>query len=191
MNTTVNSTILRDASRLAGKVVSRSSLPILCHVRLFAHQQAVAITGTDLDQFITVMVPAHADTPGMVCVPSKRLTEVTSSSRGDDIELATKEDGWLVIQNGGTFRLPTLPATEFPVEPDLNGGESIVLSAGEIRNEALAMVVPDPGIEVMILRYDDWTSHLFRVGKLSVKLTTKNVKALKKHARQTSPASNA
>lgn len=143
MNTTIDSKTLAAASRLAGKLANnRSSLPILKHVRLQAGTECLAINATDLDSFVMVIAKAHTDTEGQCCVPAKRLTEIAASCK-DAVELgrpeADEDTAPLHVLNGSTFSMATLPVDDFPPTPAMEGAQSFVITAADLR-KALARV---------------------------------------------------
>lgn len=138
MNTSIQSNILRDAARLAGKVVSNhTTLPILSCVRLQAGTECLAVYATDLDTSVMVIAPAHTDTEGECCVASKRLTEIASSCKGpielDRPEEEDKDSAPLRVLNGSTFSLATLPVEEFPPTPTLDKAEQFIITAADLR----------------------------------------------------------
>lgn len=68
------------------------------------------VTVTDLDTFLTLQVPALQ--VGPVCVNGKRLREALRLIKGD---LSLRIEGEMLVLNHEQVRLPTQPATEFPV----------------------------------------------------------------------------
>lgn len=70
------------------------------------------VTVTDLDTFLTLQVPDLQ--VGPVCVNGKRLREALRLIKGD---LSLRVEGEMLVLNHEQVRIPTQPATEFPVPP--------------------------------------------------------------------------
>jgi DNA polymerase-3 subunit beta len=106
----------------ATKVVeSRNTIPILANILLTtAEDGTVSVTGTDLDIRITATGKATVDAAGSVTVDAKRLEDIVRKLPAG-AEIAAALDGnVLVVKSGRSrFKLPTLPASDFP---DISAG---------------------------------------------------------------------
>lgn len=94
-------------------VEARNTIPILSTVRLQAAADRLTITATDLDIEIRGSAAAEC-TPGEICVDAKLLAGIVGKAAGDTVTMELK-DGTLTVKAGrSVFRLPTLPASDFP-----------------------------------------------------------------------------
>jgi DNA polymerase-3 subunit beta len=115
LNTAVQSKDLAAATQIAARVVGNSSIPILNNCLIGCSHSTMAIVTTDLDQWVTVIIPAVSGDPGNCTVPVRRLNEIARGcTNGVAMELTEKKV--LRILNGADFSLFTLPAEEFPCE---------------------------------------------------------------------------
>lgn len=101
----------------ATKVVeSRNTIPILANVLLSVTPDGtVSVTGTDLDIRIKATGKATVDTAGSVTVDAKRLEDIVRKLPAG-AEIAVALDGPILAVKSGRsrFKLPTLPASDFP-----------------------------------------------------------------------------
>ena len=112
----------------------RSTIPILANVLLQPGDGLVTITSTDMDMTLSTRLPVDR-IEGQACtVPADRLlaairaapeqATATILPNGDDIQLG---------HDGGSFRLPTLPADEFPkLAEDEEEGGRVTLDAARL-----------------------------------------------------------
>jgi DNA polymerase III sliding clamp (beta) subunit (PCNA family) len=110
-----------DALRIAVAAAKRftapkSGIPILGAVLLAADDDSLTIIGHKLESCCTARCPAIVESPGAAAVPAERLAGLlAATSKGVDIaiELTAKA---LAVRTGtrSVFRLPILPAQEFP-----------------------------------------------------------------------------
>lgn len=116
---TVARGVLLPALALATRVVERrNTVPILQNILLQAGEGMVKITGTDLDAEITVSRKCGLDSAetAHVTLPSANLHEIVRKlPEGCDVRLARESEGmWQVSAGRSRFRLPFLPASDFP-----------------------------------------------------------------------------
>lgn len=106
--------LARLVSSTAKAVESRNTLPILACVRLVVASGRVTATATDLEIEIQASAPCEAAEDGGFCVDAKLLAGIVSKAAGDTI--AIDYDGSEATLKAGRskFKLPTLPAEDFP-----------------------------------------------------------------------------
>ncbi len=100
-------------------VARRNTIPILGHVLLSTAKAAIAVTGTDMDRFVTLEVPASSiGRKGATTVNAQNLTAfVRAAADGGQIEIEQAGERLTVRAGRARATLPTLPATDFPVVP--------------------------------------------------------------------------
>jgi DNA polymerase-3 subunit beta len=113
---------LLGALTLADKVVARrNTIAILSHVLLSTTKGGIAVTGTDMDRFVTVEAPAGTVArKGTTTVNAASLMNfVRATPDGGQVELEHDEKAGRVVLRAGRARatLPTLPPADFPVAP--------------------------------------------------------------------------
>jgi DNA polymerase-3 subunit beta len=98
-----------------GRVSGRSTIPILSHVHIAAADGAVSLTTTNLDVRLTIKIAAEVAEAGTTTTPIMLLRDLTRRLDAP-AELETA-DKLLTLRSGrGRFRLPTLPAEDYPRE---------------------------------------------------------------------------
>lgn len=110
------------ATFLAKRVIeARNTYPILSHILIVADLGGtVTLTGTDLDQWATVTLPATVESPGAICIEAGPLSDAMAKvSKGGAWELRFTDtgDGRAKLSAGGNrgaFNLKTLPVDDFP-----------------------------------------------------------------------------
>lgn len=105
------SAAMREAAKLAA---SKTTLPILSHVRLDAGDGALRIVATDFDTFLEIAVPAEVEEPGTLCAPASVLAQFAAAAKGERIEM--RRDGHALRISCGRSRIgaATLDAADFP-----------------------------------------------------------------------------
>jgi DNA polymerase-3 subunit beta len=108
--------LLAALSAAARAVEKRSTVPILTHVLIEAQPSgALIVTGTDLDITASTRVDANVDDAGSFCVPAATFSDMARKfESGADVSLALDGDVLTVRSGRSRFKLPTLPASDFP-----------------------------------------------------------------------------
>ena len=127
MKVACDSSILVDGVRSAAKVVSaRTTLPILQNIKLEAildeTNGKVAITGTDMNTCVCRIVPATVEIEGATTVPAKLFLELIEQFKDARKILLELQGNNLILRDESSeaeHTLPTVPADEFPILPEL------------------------------------------------------------------------
>jgi len=116
--------VLAKALVFAAKPVpARSTMSILQHVRLAILGTRLEVTATDLDLEHRAIVEVTGAADGIAVVPAGRLAGLVSALPPDaGVELVLEDQALRIQCRRGRYRLPTLPAADFPpplaVDPD-------------------------------------------------------------------------
>lgn len=114
---------LFDGIQTVGRAVAtRSSLPILTHIHLTAGDGRLTLTGTDLEMWIEYTLPtALIMNDGSATAPAKNFTDLVGAMPDDDVSISVEDDkGGLQLRcNRANYKLNGLPATEFPLLPQV------------------------------------------------------------------------
>jgi DNA polymerase-3 subunit beta len=100
-------------------VNDRSTLPILANVLVETKENELTLTATDLDVGIQCRFPLTAPVePGAVALPARKLTTVIRELPDDVVVLEAKKNHTATVNCGAShFRIPGLPAEDFPALP--------------------------------------------------------------------------
>ncbi|MDT8368095.1 MAG: DNA polymerase III subunit beta [Longimicrobiales bacterium] len=118
---------------VSASIPTKTTLPVLSNILFETDEDAVWMSGTDLDVSVRVRVPAEIVEAGSLTAPGKKLQEITRelpdqpvdvSTRGDQIELACRHS---------RFKLNGLPAEEFPTLPAVDFSEGVQIDSGDFQ----------------------------------------------------------
>lgn len=117
-------------------VNERSTLPILANVLLETKNNELVLTATDLDVGIQCRFPLTAPVePGAVALPARKLTTVIRELPDEVVTLEAKKNHTATVNCGNsTFRIPGLPAEDFPALPLSEPGEGVVVSQESLKS---------------------------------------------------------
>ncbi|MEQ1951003.1 DNA polymerase III subunit beta [Mesorhizobium sp. CN2-181] len=96
-------------------VERRNTIPILSNFRLAAAKGVLSLTATDLDAEYTAAIEGAAGAAAAFTVPAQLLHDAVKKLP-DGVEMALTSDGQNMTLAAGrsSFRLPVLPAADFP-----------------------------------------------------------------------------
>lgn len=127
----------RDAVAAVAPAVARSStLPVLKMLKMEAKDGVLTLTATNLDEWVTKVVPAEIEGEGVALVSADTLSRLLRELPPEPIRLTMKGDR--VAINCGKVRstLATLPPDEFPQLDDDGQATVCTLGAGALRRLA-------------------------------------------------------
>jgi DNA polymerase-3 subunit beta len=110
--------LLKALGHVQSVVERRNTIPILSNVLLAAEREGVALSATDLDMEIVDEAAATVEGSGQITAPAHTLYEIVRKlPEGADVELRyTGDESRLQVSAGrSNFKLPVLPAGDFPV----------------------------------------------------------------------------
>jgi DNA polymerase-3 subunit beta len=115
--------------RALGSVQQKSTQPLLSCVLLEADSRGLRVTGTDLDEGTSVLVPCTVRTPGKCCVLARHFSDVVRKMPKGALALAMNGSQLEVryADGKGWSRFPAQPADEFPRVPELKGDMRVTL----------------------------------------------------------------
>jgi len=156
MRCTVAGGALEQAARFLAAATSgaRSTLPILSHILLDAREENVLrMASTNLTLWLEWTVAAEVDEPGQIAVAGKEWRALVTGLTSPSVELEAPSElemaGRMTMRfDGGEYKLPVLPADEFPVPPEDVAMREPIQVSGRKFAEALRKVMfaasPDP-----------------------------------------------
>ncbi len=121
--------LLRNLQTVERAVNERTTLPILSNVLLEANETELVLTATDLDVGIQCRFPLTQPVErGAVTLPARRLTSIVHELQEDVVLLEAKKNHTATISCGpSSFRIPGLPAEDFPVLPPAQQGARLTV----------------------------------------------------------------
>ncbi|WP_372616604.1 DNA polymerase III subunit beta [Acinetobacter sp. SwsAc4] len=145
--------LLNVLSHVVGAVERRHTLNILSNVKIQTTQQALTITGSDLEVELvasTTLADGACIEAGETTVPARKLVEICKSLPSAAlIDLKITEDQRCILKSGNSrFVLGTLPAEDYPLLSTENSlGTQVQVTQRELKRlfekTAFAMAVQD------------------------------------------------
>lgn len=160
MKCIVAGSALEQAGRflVAATAGARTTLPILSHILLDAREDnTLRMVGTNLTLWLEWTIAAEVEEPGQVAVSGKEWRALVSSLTSPSVELTAPSElemsGRMTMSfDGGEYKLPVLPAEEFPLPPGETAMRESIQISGRKLAEAVRKVMfaasPDPTMGV-------------------------------------------
>lgn len=128
--------LLKNLQVVEHAVNDRSTLPILANVLLEANDKELILTATDLDVGIQCRFPLTPPTEkGAVALPARKLTTIIRELPDEVITLEAKKNHTATVNcSSSSFRIPGLPAEDFPALPSSESTESLTLPQREMKS---------------------------------------------------------
>jgi len=112
----------------------RTSVQILQNVKIEAHPQGIRVLGCDGEIWVERDIPCMVGTPGAICLQAKTLNDITSQLPDGDLQLASLDNGGVLLTRGQSeYRLQSLDAEDFPEPPQVSQTGELVLAMGLLR----------------------------------------------------------
>jgi len=138
--TVKNADLSRELNLLEKIVGKKPTISVLANVLIRATMGTLSMSATDLEIGLVSGCPADVDTPGAVTLPAKKLVDIVRAQSDMIITLAADTRGAVKFTSGGfVSRLQSLPASDFPTIPDIEGHPSLTIPRAHLK-EAIAQV---------------------------------------------------
>lgn len=125
--------LLAALSNLSKVVERKNTMPVLGNVLMSATNDSLTLKATDLDIEATVSVPTETTTTGTTTVSASMLLDIVKKAPdGALVSLSHANDTLIVSYGRSSFKLATLPATDFPVMASDQYDDTIQLQDGEL-----------------------------------------------------------
>ena len=133
MNFTITRQNLHNGlAAVSASIPSKTTLPILSNILFEAKEDAVWMSGTDLDVAVRVKVPADVKELGRLTAPGKKLQEITRELPEQPVEVATHGEQIELKCGRSNFKLNGLPADEFPSLPEVDFSEGWTVTGKDV-----------------------------------------------------------
>ena len=126
---------LQPLQLVSGAVERRHTLPILSNVLIKVSEDALWLTGTDLEVELISSVKLEGEfTEGEITVPAKKLFDIIRGiSEGTDIHFSLDGSKALIRAGRGRYTLSTLSANDYPNLEDWEGEVEFELSCSDLK----------------------------------------------------------
>ena len=104
---------------VSASIPTRSALPVLSNVLLETSDDALWISGTDLDVWIRIKVAAQIVEGGSITIPGKKLQELTRELPDEPVDLHIRGHQVEIDCGYSRIKLNGLPSEEFPNLPEI------------------------------------------------------------------------
>ncbi len=129
---------LFEGIQTVGKAVAtRSSLPILTHVRITAKDGKVSMMATDLEMWMEHTLPGIGITEdGSATAPARNFTELLAALPDADVSLTVEDETNTLHLRcmKANYKLLGLSADEFPLLPQVKEDSRFVMDRGTLRD---------------------------------------------------------
>ena len=126
--------LLKPLSQVVNVVERRQTLPVLSNLLVVAKDDTVTLTGTDLEVELVSVQKATLTDGGEITVPARKLLDIAKAlPDGTEMVVEQKEDKITIKAGSSSFRLATLPASEFPVIDDVETRDAITIKTSVLK----------------------------------------------------------
>lgn len=136
MNFTISrEDFLQPLQLVAGAVERRHTLPILANVLIKVTENALWMTGTDLEVELIVNVPLAGNAgEGSITVPAKKLLDIVRGLPEDCTILFSVDENKAILKSGrAKYSLSTLSANDYPNLEDWEGDTEFEISQEDLK----------------------------------------------------------
>jgi len=110
--------LLKHLSYTQGIVDTRSQMMVLSHVLFKTNQGRLCLSSTDLESSMYTSIPANISEDGGVCLPAKKILEITEKIPDQNVKISTNDNDQVEINySTGKTKIKTLPIEDFPEIP--------------------------------------------------------------------------
>jgi len=118
---------------VSASIPSKTTLPVLSNILFETDEDAVWMSGTDLDVSVRVKVPAEITEAGSLTAPGKKMQEITRELPDEPVEVSTRGDQIELACGRSRFKLNGLPAEEFPSLPQVEFSQGVQIDGADFQ----------------------------------------------------------
>jgi len=128
-------TLLQSLQHVNKAIPTRSTLPILSCALFQTSKDQLLIRATNLEVYISVTIDVEEIDTGQVAIPLNTLLEITNAMPEEFLHFEISDIGKVNIKSTcGKYTIMGQPADEFPAEPVVEKGNSLVVPSIEFNN---------------------------------------------------------
>lgn len=114
-------------------VVTASKLPILTNIRIEAEASGrINYVTTDLDTTITARAQGTVKTPGVVCLPAKKLEEIAKQTGEGSLSMKADAEGVTIAFDRSRFKILGMDADNWPPAAAIDRAGSFRIPGAEL-----------------------------------------------------------
>lgn len=121
----------RELSFVQGVVEKKNTIPVLSNILIESlGENAIRITGTDLDVTIRCDTEAEIKTPGAICVQARKLFEIVRLLPDAPITFIREENDWVTVKcDRAKYKLVGVSKDDFPEVPSTKSAPTKISAA--------------------------------------------------------------
>ena len=128
-------TFLKGVQKVQGVVESKGAMPILSHLLISAGGDGITLMATDLEIGIRGFYPANVVKEGAVTLNARKLFDILKELPVQEVRLVKEENDWVTLTCGKSrFRLPGLPAADYPKLPEYSESCLLEFTGSQLRD---------------------------------------------------------
>lgn len=112
----------------------RGTLSILGNVLLETADGRLRISATNLELGIDYFIGAKIEQEGSLTIPARLFNDYVNNLSEEKVELTAKDSTLHVKSTGTQSSINGIPASEFPLIPEVKGGKAVTVSSSGIRD---------------------------------------------------------
>ena len=154
--------LLEGVQKVQGIVEVKGALPILSYLLITTDNQGIHIQATDLEIGTKGFYEANIISEGHVALNARKLHDILRELPNEEVHFCKEENHWVTIKCGkSVFRLPGMPAEDFPPFPEFSKEPLIQFKGSELKEmirKTVFAVSPDEtrkGISGLLLEKDN------------------------------------
>ncbi len=128
-------TFLKGVQKVQGVVENKGAMPILSHLLISAGGDGITLMATDLEIGIRGFYPAKVIKEGAVTLNARKLFDILKELPVKEVRLVKEENDWVTLTCGKSrFRLPGLPAADYPKLPEYSETCLLEFTGSQLRD---------------------------------------------------------
>lgn len=127
-------TFLDGVQKVQGIVETKGAMPILSHLLIRAEKDGITVEATDLEIGTRASYPANVISEGSVTLHARKLFDIIRELPDLEIHMVKEDNDWVTLKCGNSkFRLPGLPAADFPAFPEYSSESLMEFSGSQLK----------------------------------------------------------
>jgi DNA polymerase-3 subunit beta len=127
------SQLLQSLQHINKAIPTRSTLPVLSCALFDLKDNKLTIRTTNLEVYISVVIEVEDTASGKIAIPMNTLLDITSAMPEEFLHFEISDIGKVNIQSTcGRYTIMGQPADEFPSEPTVTDGNSLVVPSNQL-----------------------------------------------------------
>ncbi|NOR71267.1 MAG: DNA polymerase III subunit beta [Methylomarinum sp.] len=135
MNIIINrEQLLTPLQQIVSVIEKRQTMPILSNVLMVVNDDALVLTGTDLEIQLIAKINLESSESGQITVPARKFLDIVRLLPNQaEIKIELKDDKIKVTSGRSRFSLATLAADNYPEFSETELGNQFLINAGKMK----------------------------------------------------------